>query len=314
MNNHADVSNGTVFGLWPLGRSIVVVGITLVAIFVIMEPEASQGLGPIDRTLFWITNVGLALAALYAASWFLLPRIMHHLPSWLALLLAGIAGIAIMAPFGYLIELVQPESWNVASDGDWLDVFEEQGIWQGVLAEFVEDGPQVLLVWMALNLALLRSNRAYNGPQEPDDAGNGRKEVDVEKGEAGQYAEEARDEFMSDIPESLGTNLLAISSDLHYLHVYTELGHCMILGSLQRAADALGEDGMLVHRAHWVSRHAIVKIVKDGQQWYCLLSNDLKIPISRRKKSSVAGWFGHSTKILPISNNKSNARTGSGTR
>ena len=81
----------------------------------------------------------------------------------------------------------------------------------------------------------------------------------------------------------------------------------MILGSLQRAADAMGEDGMRVHRAHWVARRAIVKIIKDGQQWYCLLSNDLKIPISRRKKTMVAGWFGHSTKIVPVKTSKQRA-------
>ena len=45
MNRNAIVSNGTVFGLWPLGRSLAVVGVFLVAIFVIMEPEASLGLG-----------------------------------------------------------------------------------------------------------------------------------------------------------------------------------------------------------------------------------------------------------------------------
>ncbi len=300
MNHPVDVSNGTVFGIWPLGRSIFVVGAILVAIFVLMEPEASQGLGFVERTLFWVTNVGLALAALYAASWFVLPRVMHYLPPWLALLLAGIAGAALMAPFGYAIELIQPESWEL-DDGDWLDKFESQGIWQGILVELGEVGPQVLLVWMAINLPLLNSKPVYTKPQGPDGDGNGSKNVDVEKDEAGQYALEARDEFLSDIPESLGKNVLAISSDLHYLHIHTENGHCMILGSLQRAADALGKDGILVHRAHWVARHAIVKIVKDGQQWYCLLSNDLKIPISRRKKSTVAGWFGHSTKIASVS-------------
>ena len=50
-----------------------------------------------------------------------------------------------------------------------------------------------------------------------------------------------------------------------------------------------------------------VKIVKDGQQWYCLLTNDLKLPISRRKKSTVAGWFGHSTKIVPVKSAKQRA-------
>ena len=286
---------------------MAIVGVFLVGIFVLMEPEASQGLGLVDRTLFWATNVGLALGALYVASWLLLPRILHHLPRWLALLLAGIAGAAMMAPFGYLVELVQPESWKLAVDGDWLDVFEREGVWQGIVAEFLEVGPQVLVVWMAINLPFLTSGPTLDEPPGPDGNDSRHEPVDVDKDEAGQYAEEVRNEFLGNIPESLGANVLAISSDLHYLHVYTDLGHCMILGSLQRAADALGEDGMRVHRAHWVARHAIVKIVKDGRQWYCLLQNDLRVPISRRKKSTVAGWFGHSTKIVPMKSSRRGA-------
>ncbi len=307
MNRNTVVSNGTIFGLWPLGRSIAFVGIFLVGIFVIMEPEASQGLGLVDRTLFWVVNVGLALGALYAASWLLLPRIMHRLPAWLALLFAGIAGAALMAPFGYLVELIQPESWKLADDGDWLDGFERRGIWQGIVAEFLEVGPQVLVVWMAINLPFLRSKPAFNEPPGPDDDGNRHGPVDVEKDEAGKYAEEVRAEFLGGIPESLGTNVLAISSDLHYLHVYTDLGRCMILGSLQRAAEAMGEEGMRVHRGHWVARRAIEKIVKEDQRWYCLLSNGLRVPISRRNKSTVAGWFGHNTKIVPVSSSRRGA-------
>ena len=178
---------------------------------------------------------------------------------------------------------------------------------KGIVAEFVEVGPQVLVVWMTINLPFLTSKPTYNAPQGPDNDGGRGEPVAVEKDEAGQYAEEVRNDFLSGIPESLGTNVLAISSDLHYLHIYTDLGHCMILGSLQSAADAMGEDGMRVHRAHWVARRAIVRIVKDGQQWYCLLTNDLRIPISRRKKSTVAGWFGHSTKIVPVAESKQGA-------
>ena len=307
MNRNTVVSNGTIFGLWPLGRSMAIVGVFLVAIFVLMEPEASQGLGLVDRTVFWVVNIGLALGALYVASWLLLPRIMHRLPAWLALLVAGIAGAALMAPFGYLVELVQPESWQLVDDGDWLDRFEQRGVWQAVVAEFLEVGPQVLLIWMAINLPFLASKPTLNKPAGPDDSGSRHEPVDVEKDEAGQYAEAVRAEFLDGIPESLGTNVLAISSDLHYLHVYTDLGRCMILGSLQRAAEALGEEGMRVHRAHWVARNAIVKIVKDGQQWYCLLSNDLKVPISRRKKSMVGGWFGHNTKIVPVDSSRRGA-------
>lgn len=300
MNRISVVSNGTVFGLWPLGRSMVVVGALLIVIFVMMEPEASRGLGLFERTVFWTINVGLGLGALYAASWLVLPRIVHRFPAWFALLLAGIAGATLMAPVGYLVEQVLPDTLQATADDDWLDRFEQLGVWQGIVAEFFEVTPQILAVWMAINLPFYASKPQFNEPPGPNGDGDKREPVAVEKEEAGRFAEEARAEFLSGIPESLGTNLLAISSDLHYLHVYTDLGRCMILGSLQRAADAMGEDGMRVHRAHWVARRAIVKIVKDGQQWYCLLTNDLKVPISRRKKSTMAGWFGHSTKIVSV--------------
>ena len=69
---------------WPLGRSIAIVGALLVITFVVIEPDASRGLGVGARVVFWTIQVGLALAALYAASWLVLPRIMSSLPAWSA--------------------------------------------------------------------------------------------------------------------------------------------------------------------------------------------------------------------------------------
>ncbi|KAA9134060.1 LytTR family transcriptional regulator [Marinihelvus fidelis] len=305
MNRNTVISNGTVFGLWPMGRSMVFIGAVLVAILILVEPEASHGLGLLDRTLFWVTNVVLALGALYAASWLLMPRLVHRMPPWLALLLVGVAGAVLMAPLGYLFELVQPDSWAVTEGGGWLDDFERSGAWQGIVAEFLQAGPQVMVIWLAINLPFFTARPTLNHPPGPGGDGHRRQPVvDVDKEEAGRYADDVRNQFLGEIPESLGTNVLAISSDLHYLHVYTDLGRCMILGSLQRAEDAMGDRGIRVHRAHWVARRAIVKIVKDGQQWSCLLTNDLKIPISRRKKSVVAGWFGQSTKIVRVKGSK----------
>ncbi len=307
MNRNTVISNGTVFGLWPLGRSLVAIGALLIGIFVIMEPEASRGMGLVQRAVYWTINVGLALGALYAASWLLLPRVVHRLPAWLALLLAGIFGAMLLAPVAYVVEQILPASLQAANDDDWLDKMERSGVWLGIVAEFLEVAPQILVIWMAINLPFLTSRPTLNVPPGSDGGGDGSEPVDVEKDEAGQYAEKVRAEFLSGLPKALGPNVIAISSDLHYLHVYTDRGHCMILGSLQRAADALGEEGLRVHRAHWVARKAIVKIVKDGQQWYCLLSNDLRVPISRRNKSTVAGWFGHSTKIVPVKDSKRGA-------
>ena len=300
MNRNAVVSNGTVFGVWALGRSIAVVSALLVMTFVMIEPEASRGLGVAARTVFWAIHIGLGLAALYAASWLVLPHMMNSLPAWLVLLVAGTGGALLVTPLSYLVEQMLPLTLRAIEDEDeWLNAFASRGGWQAISAEFLQLAPATLASWMIINLPFLAHRQRLGDAQDSDVAGTS-EPVDVDKAEAGRYAESARAEFISRLPESLGTNVIAISSDLHYLHVYTDHGRCMILGSLQQAAESMGEVGLRVHRGHWVARRAIVKIVKKGNQWYCLLSNDLKIPISRRNKSTVAGWFGHTTRITPV--------------
>ncbi len=308
MNRNGVVSNGTVFGAWALGRSIAVLGALLVITFVVVEPEASQGLGVAARTVFWVIHVALGLAALYAARWLVLPHMVNSLPAWLVLLIAGIGGALLVAPVSYLVEQALPPWLSALEDEDeWLEVFASRGWWQAIAAEFLQLLPATLGFWMIINLPFFAHRRSFGGGRDPDGAAS-TEPVDLDKTEAGRYAESARAEFISRLPESLGTNVIAISADLHYLHVYTDLGRCMILGSLQQAADAMGNTGLRVHRAHWVARRAIVKIIKNRDQWYCLLANDLKIPISRRNKSTVAGWFGHTTRIVPVRKSSTDAR------
>ncbi len=307
MNRNAVVSNGTVFGVWTLGRSIAIVGALLVITFVVVEPEASRGLSVGARTVFWVIHVGLGLAALYAASWLVLPHLISSLPAWLALLIAGTSAALLVAPISYLVEEALPASLRALEDEDeWLNILASRGWWQALVAEFLQLAPATLAAWMIVNLPILAQRRQTVDTQGDNVAGQA-ETADLDKAEAGRYAESARAAFIGRLPEALGTNVIAISSDLHYLHVYTDLGRCMILGSLQEAADCMGDTGMRVHRAHWVARRAIVKIVKKGHQWHCLLSNDLKIPISRRNKSTVAGWFGHTTRIVTVRKNGSEA-------
>ena len=207
----------------------------------------------------------------------------------------------------YLAEQVLPAWLRAFEDGDeWLFVFASGGLWQAIVAEFLQLAPATLAFWMIINLPFFAHRRSFADARDPNVPGSD-EPVDLDKTEAGRYAESARAEFLSRLPKSLGTNVIAISSDLHYLHVYTDLGRCMILGSLQQAADAMGDAGLRVHRSHWVSRRAIVKIVKNRDQWYCLLTNGLKLPISRRKKSTVAGWFGHTTQIVPVRKSSTDA-------
>lgn len=210
MDRNAFINNRTVFGAWGLARSMAIVGALLVVTFVVIEPDASRGLGVGARAVFWTIQVGLALAALYAASWLVLPRIMSSLPAWLVLLVAGTGGALLMAPAGYLVDELLPASLRPLEDGDkWLDVFAGRGWWQGILVEFVESAPGILCVWAIVNLPFLAQRRSFDGGRDPDGTRSAGP-VDLDKAEAGRYAEAARAEFLSRLPESLGTNVIAI--------------------------------------------------------------------------------------------------------
>src|SRR5690606_24266968 len=156
MNRNALVNNGTVFGAWALGPSIAVVGALLVITFVVIEPEASRGLGVAARTVFWVIHIGLGLAALYAASWIVLPHMMNSLPAWLVVLVAGTGGALLVTPLSYVVEQMLPASLRALEDeGEWLNVFASRGWWQALAAEFLQLAPATLASWMIINLPFL---------------------------------------------------------------------------------------------------------------------------------------------------------------
>jgi hypothetical protein len=174
MNRNAVVSNGTVFGAWALGRSIAIVGALLVITLVVIEPDASRGLGVAARTVFWVIHVGLVLAALYAASWLVLPHMMNSLPAWLVLLVAGTGGALLVTPLSYLVEQVLPASLRALEDEDErLNVFASRGWWQAIAAEFLELAPATLGFWMIINLPFFAHRRLLGNARDPNVGGSG---------------------------------------------------------------------------------------------------------------------------------------------
>lgn len=98
--------------------------------------------------------------------------------------------------------------------------------------------------------------------------------------------------FWNLIPEELGSNILLVQSELHYLSVTTDLGKTLILHSLKNALPYLEElDGIQTHRSVWVARCAIKSIKKVGRQGRADLLNGESVPVSRNRVSTVMGWF-----------------------
>ena len=79
-----------------------------------------------------------------------------------------------------------------------------------------------------------------------------------------------------------------MSSELHYLRIYTPEGNTLILHAFGRALDHLDDiDGMRIHRSHWVATDHVQAVRRDGEKVVCQLDNGTELPVSRPYRSEL---------------------------
>ena len=300
----ATESNSTVLGVASMSKTLPVVCVVLIALFVFIKPEATAGYGFLERLLFWSVHIGLGLASIVLASRLLRPALGRAMPLVAAILVTGIVGAALLAPIYVLLEQISPA--GLVEDPDsWLDVFAAQGALQSVIAEFLEVAPVFLAAWFAVNLPLLlaRPDFAAGPPDAPDGPG-GDHAASRQANERPQADDGPGERFFALVPRALGRDIIAVSSDMHYLHVHTTLGRCMVLGTIRDAASLLGDAGLQVHRSHWVAHAHVRRIAKRGSAWECVMTNDLRIPVSRRNRAKVTEWYGSAGNVVSFASRK----------
>ncbi len=94
-------------------------------------------------------------------------------------------------------------------------------------------------------------------------------------------------------PKLQSADLLAISSEDHYLRVHTSRGDELVLMRLRDAINEVSRlDGLQVHRSWWVARSAVKTIRRGDGRMRLTLSNGLSVPVSRTYAPAVrkAGW------------------------
>ena len=102
------------------------------------------------------------------------------------------------------------------------------------------------------------------------------------------------DKFIQQLPIEKRGKLYCLEMSDHYVKVYTDKGHHMLL---MRFKDALAmlEDhqGLQTHRSWWVALDAIVTVKKEARKTTLVLANDLEVPVSRTYQKPVkeAGVF-----------------------
>lgn len=96
------------------------------------------------------------------------------------------------------------------------------------------------------------------------------------------------------LPAALGSDIIALEMEDHYVRVHTALGSEMILMRLRDAiAELDGIEGRKVHRSWWVARGAVEEVLRDGRNVRLKLARGIETPVSRAQVSELrnAGWF-----------------------
>ena len=100
--------------------------------------------------------------------------------------------------------------------------------------------------------------------------------------------EESALQLMEKLPLEKRGNLLCLEMDDHYLKVYTDKGHHLILMRFKDALALLESyAGLQTHRSWWVAIDAITTTQRDGRKVFLTLSNSLAVPVSRTYMKNI---------------------------
>ena len=100
--------------------------------------------------------------------------------------------------------------------------------------------------------------------------------------------------LLDQLPPDLGSDIIALEMEDHYLRVHTALGSALVLMRLRDGIALLGDlEGMQVHRSWWVARTAVDEVLRDGRNIRLKLARGIEAPVARAKVADLrdARWF-----------------------
>ncbi|MEM1051233.1 MAG: LytTR family DNA-binding domain-containing protein [Pseudomonadota bacterium] len=112
---------------------------------------------------------------------------------------------------------------------------------------------------------------------------------------AGPTPEAAKSNPLLDqLSPSLGSEVIALQMEDHYVRVHTALGSELILMRLRDAMAHMSEvDGRQVHRSWWVAQLAVEDVRREGRNVRLVLPGGVEAPVARAQVAELkdAGWL-----------------------
>ena len=239
--------------------------------FTWLGPRAGDGLTALSALVFWAAHVFPSLGLL-AVSQLLLARArwVAALPGIFQVVLsAGLASV-LFTPLALVIDVYFQADGSVDDEGVPLAV--------RALSEYANFAIPLVLTWLLINAPSLLKLEAPDTAHSP---------VTVPLPKQSPVSADAA-EFWSRLPGRLGRDVVALSAELHYLRVFTTQGEALILFPFGRAIKALDqENGMQVHRSHWVSLDHVDELATRNGRLFCDMVNGPSVPVSRSYRSDL---------------------------
>ncbi|MEP0391039.1 MAG: LytTR family DNA-binding domain-containing protein [Erythrobacter sp.] len=141
--------------------------------------------------------------------------------------------------------------------------------------------------------------RANNGRTQMADAMDHDEASEFESATPGSTDESvtkaaAANPLIDALPPVLGSDVIALEMEDHYVRVHTALGSELVLMRLRDAMVHVADiEGRQVHRSWWVARLAVEDVRREGRNVRLVLPGDLEAPVSRAQVAELkaAGWL-----------------------
>ena len=151
--------------------------------------------------------------------------------------------------------------------------------------------PALFAAVAAIQLLIVYATTATTAAAAVDVEGPGPKPA---LGEPGEQAAPAAfpSALLSRLPAAIGSDIIALETEDHYLRVHAAGGSALIL---MRMADAVAlldpRLGAQVHRRWWVAEAAVAGVRTEGQKLFLCLTDETLVPVGRTFSAAVKARF-----------------------
>lgn len=281
-------------------RYLIGTGLALWALFMALQPDPGFDAPWPWLAFFWAVQIGVGLAVLHSIL-SLVGRADRagRIPLVALVPASGVIGAALLAPLYWLIGEGLMESLlgfpaTIDNDDDRGPplAFGPTAVW----LEFLDIVGPVTAAWVLISWPRLLG--VFPSPLVVPNPSNSDSQPSL--GSAPETSLQSdRPAWRAVLPSELGDDLIAVTSELQYLRVWTSRGCALVLGSLQQVEDEEGAAGIRLHRSWWVHARHVRSVRRRGEGAVCELSNGREVPVSRRRKTDVLVRFGDGTRYGP---------------